>query len=415
MSENDFNSAVALLKRGQPPGNTEILREISVGFEPLTDFIRDEYYKSYIAYGGSKIKFITGKTGSGKTHFLQLLSAEARGCGFITVDISARDVWLHDFREIYTEIFRSSDLVSCLKRCAAKIAEELGYDYSAIPPNQTFVDYLSAMGELDAITRKEIRNQLRKMFTRNPLIDNNFAIACSLITGGLLGHPALENFDEQLLISWLSGNKDVKLPAIRNLGLSPAKITKYNARHMLRSLLEVLKIAGVSGIIVMVDDLEALISATSLDAIRYKRMKRDDVYESIRELIDEVDTLKNIMFFFAFDRILLDDERAGLKSYVALWMRMQNEIVSNRFNKFTDFYDMDRFIESAFDNQMLVEMSERLAYVINRSDDKARPLGANFTAGLLSDAKHTAVSLPRQIVSATLNYCETKDMEVQND
>jgi hypothetical protein len=331
------------------------------------------------------------------------------------VNISARDVWLHDFREIYAEIFKHSELVPCLKRCAAKIVEELGYDYSAIPPNQTFIDYLSSMGELDAITKKEILNQLRKMFIKDPLIDNNFAIACSLITGGLLGHPMLENSNEQLLISWLSGNKDVKLSAIRNLGLSPARVTKYNARHMLRSLLEVLKTAGVPGIIVFVDNLEALSSATSLDAIRYTRMRRDDVYESIRELIDEVDTLKNIMFFFAFDRILLDDERAGLKSYVALWMRMQNEIISSRFNKFTDFYDMDRFIESAFDEEMLVKMSERLAFVINRSDDKARPISASFAAELLSDAKHTAVSLPRQIGSSTLNYCEAENMEVQDD
>ena len=415
MLENDFNSAVALLKKGQPPGNTEILREISVGFDPLIDFIRDEYYKSYIALGGSKIKFITGKTGSGKTHFLQLLSVEALERGFITVSFSARDVWLHDFKEIYIEIFKRSELVSCLKRCAAKIVKELGYDYSAIPPNQTFADYLSALGELDAITKKEIRNQLREMFIKNPLIDNNFAIACSLITGGLLGHPMLDNSSEQLLISWLAGDKDVRLPVIRSLGLSPAKITKYNARHMLRSLLEVLETAGVPGIIVMVDDLEALNSATSLDAIRYTKMRRDDVYESIRELIDEVDTLKNIMFFFAFDRILLDDERAGLKSYVALWMRMQNEIISNRFNKFNDFYDMDRFIESAFDNQMLVRMSERLALVINRSDDRARPLSASFAAELLSDAKHTAVSLPRQIGNATMNCIESVNMEAPND
>jgi hypothetical protein len=75
--------------------------------------------------------------------------------------------------------------------------------------------------------------------------------------------------------------------------------------------------------------------------------------------------LKDILFCFAFDRVLLDDERTGLKSYVALWMRMQNEIISNRFNKFSDFYDLDKFAESAYDNQTLVQMSSCLAAVIN--------------------------------------------------
>jgi hypothetical protein len=112
---------------------------------------------------------------------------------------------------------------------------------------------------------------------------------------------------------------------------------------------------------------------------------------------------------------LLDDERTGLKSYVALWMRIQNEIISSRFNKFSDFCDMDRFSESTFDNRTLVKMSERLAYVINRSDDKARPISESFADKLLTDVKHTAVSLPRQIGSATINCCETVNMEVRND
>lgn len=48
------------------------------------------------------------------------------------------------------------------------------------------------------------------------------------------------------------------------------------------------------------------------------------------------------MFVYAFDRGLMDDENAGLKSYQALWMRIQNEIVGERFNRFTDMVDLDR-------------------------------------------------------------------------
>ena len=396
---NDFNGAAALKEISMK----EIpLREISVGLEPLTDFIRDQYYRPYIALGGSKIKFVTGKGGSGKTHFLRLLSAEARDGGFVTVHISARDVWLHDFKEIYAEIFKQSGLMPCLERCAAKIAAELGYDYGSVPPGQSFVDYLSSLGELDAIAKKEIRNQLREMFIRNPVMDNNFAVACSLLAGGILGHPILESANRDLLLSWLSGGGDVKLPALRGLGLSPAKITKFNARHMLRSLLEVLGASGMPGMIVMVDDLEALNQATSLDVIRYTKMRRDDVYESIRELIDEIDTLKNIMFFFAFDRVLLDDERAGLKSYQALWMRMQNEIVSSAFNKFSDFYDMDKYAEHAYDSRVLVEMSARFAEAMRREGAKAAPIGEGLAEELIANAKHTAVSLPRQVWNATL-------------
>jgi hypothetical protein len=152
----------------------------------------------------------------------------------------------------------------------------------------------------------------------------------------------------------------------------------------------------------MVDGMEALNTATSLDNIRYTKMRRDDVYESIRELIDEIDTLKHIMFFFAFDRQLLDDERAGLKSYQALWMRMQNEIVSSTFNKFTDFYDMDKYAEHTYDSHILTQMSQKMAESASREGGMARPISPELATELISNAKHSAVSLPRQVYNATL-------------
>jgi hypothetical protein len=126
-----------------------------------------------------------------------------------------------------------------------------------------------------------------------------------LITGGLLGYPALEPASLDLLIGWLQSEKGIRIPQLRKLGLSPARITKYNARHMLRSLVQVLRIAGYTGLAIGVDDLEILTSVSSLEEIRYTKMRREDAYESIRELIDEIDTLSQIMFVFAFDKDLL--------------------------------------------------------------------------------------------------------------
>ena len=111
---------------------------------------------------------------------------------------------------------------------------------------------------------------------------------------------------------------------------------------MLRSLVEIIKVSGRPGIVVAIDDMDILVNSSSLEEIRYTKLKREDTYESIRELIDEIDTLKNIMFLFSFDKILIDDESSGLKSYQALWMRIQNEVSSERLNKFTDILDLDR-------------------------------------------------------------------------
>ncbi len=312
------------------------------GIDFLTDFWREKYLREYIRGGGSKIKFVTGRKGSGKTYFLNAMTAIAKEENYKTVQFSARDVWMHDFREIYIEILHQCDIMDCLESVSRYLIREMGYDDRDIPEGMRFIDFLSQNGMGDAITKREIRAQLRQIFLDNPMLDNNFALACSMLTGSILGYPVLEEQNKALLLAWLEGDRSVKLSQLRTLGFYPSRITKYNARHMLRSLAEVVRMGGCSGLLVAIDDMEILISRSSLEPIHYTKMKREDTYESIRQLIDDIDSMRNILFIYAFDRSLIDDENAGLKSYQALWMRIQNEIVSERFNCFADMVDMDR-------------------------------------------------------------------------
>ena len=400
--DNDHKSALALLKQGRAPGNREILQEITVGSDFILDFWKDKYLTGYLSQGGSKIKFLTGRTGSGKTHLLQLLAIEAEKMGYIPVSLSAREVWLHDFKEIYAAILHRVDLMERLKLCCGEVIRQLGYDPALIPGGMTFSDYLAGQGQMDPLTKREIRRQLDQLFLANPLMDNNFALACSLLTGNLLGHPTLEEPSRNLLLLWLEGSREARLSSLRRLGLSPSKITKYNARHMLRSLVEVCRLAGYRGLVITIDDLEILAGSDSTETIRYTRLKRDDAYESIRELIDEIDTLKHTMFVFSFERSLMDNEKVGLKSYIALWTRIQNEIEGSRFNRFADIVDLDRLIDEVYTPEIMVEMSARLASVINRLDEGARPITLSTAEELHARARFGRMSLPRQVNRTTV-------------
>lgn len=399
---NDIESALLLLKRGKAPGNRSILQEISVGSDFILDFWKEIYLADYLSQGGSKIKFLTGRTGSGRTHFLEMLAMEAENMGYITVGLSAREVWLHDFKEIYVAVLEQVNLLERLKLNCSEVIRQLGYDPAEVPEGMTFGDYLSSQGQLDPLTKREMRHQLEQLFLANPLIDNNFGLACSLLTGNLLGYPTLEEPSRRLLLLWLEGSREARLPSLRRLGLSPSRITKYNARHMLRSLVEVCRLAGYKGLLISVDDMEIMAGADSTETIRYTRLKREDAYESIRELIDEIDTLKNTMFVFSFERSLMDNEKAGLKSYQALWMRIQNEIEGTRFNRFADIVDLDRLIDEVYIPEKLVEMSTRLASVINHPDEGARPISLSIAEELHARARFGKVSLPRQVNRATI-------------
>lgn len=365
------------------------------GIRFLTDFWEEKYLREYVREGGSKIKFVTGRPGSGKTYFLQLMTKLARKENYKTVNLSARDVWMHDFREIYIEIFRQCDIMDCLEAVSHYLIREMGFDAEEIPEGAKFIDYLSQIGQGDALTKREIRTQLKQIFLDNPMLDNNFALACSMLTGSVLGYPILEEQNKELLLAWLEGDRTIKLSQLRALGFYPSRITRYNARHMLRSLAEVIHMGGYSGLFIAIDDLEILISRSSLEPIHYTKMKREDTYESIRQLIDDIDNMKNIMFVYAFDRKLMDDENAGLKSYQALWMRIQNEIVGERFNRFADLADLDRLATQEYTLDVIMSISEGMARM--QKNAPAEPLSREEAEDIVRQAHTGAVGIPQLI------------------
>lgn len=311
---------------------------------------------------------------------------------------------MHDFKEIYVEIFNQCDIMQCLKAVSLHLIQEMGYDYRDIPEGMKFIDYLSQNGEGDAVTKREIRSQLRHIFLENPMMDNNFALACSMLTGSILGYPILEEQNQELLLAWLTGDRTVKLSQLRALDFYPSRITKYNARHMLRSLAELVRMGGYSGLFITIDDMEVLISRSSLEPVHYTKMKREDTYESIRQLIDDIDSMKNIMFVYAFDREMIDNENAGLKSYQALWMRIQNEIVGERFNRFADMVDLDRLAAQEYSPQVIVSISESLSHL--QKSRPVLPLDEGQAREIAAQARTGAVGIPQLICDAMQEVTE---------
>ena len=369
--------------------------QLTCGISFLTDFWREKYLREYIRNGGSKIKFVTGRSGSGKTHFLRLMASIAREENYKTIQFSAKDVWMHDFKEIYVEIYTQCDILKCLEGVSRHLMQEMGFDYHDIPEGMRFIDYLSQNGMGDALTKREIRAQLRQLFLDNPMMDNNFALVCSMLTGSILGYPVLEEQNQELLLAWLAGDRSIKLSQLRALDFYPSRITKYNARHMLRSLAEVVRMGGYSGLFITVDDMEVLISRSSMETVHYTKMKREDTYESIRQLIDDIDSMKYIMFLYGFNRELLDNENAGLKSYQALWMRIQNEIVGERFNRFSDMADLDRLAAQEYTPDVIISISRSLAQL--QKNSPVSPLSREAAESVAAQAKNGAIGIPQLI------------------
>ena len=406
-----MRNSIQALAEGRAPEEAGLLDRVTAGVGSLTDFLTKQYLEEFIARGGSKLKFVTGRKGAGKAHLSNVLLARARERGFVTVRFSAGNIWLHDFREIYLEILRQCGLETILKHCADSIIREMNYDPQQIRPGQKFIDFLAERQEADAISKSTIRAALRTRFTQNPLMDNCFASCCSLLTGNLLGYPSLEPSGKDAVLHCLFGDKSVKLAQLRALGISPARITKFNSRHMLRSLSELIHQSGRAGLVVVIDDMETLLSANVNNPVRYTKMRREDAYESIRQLIDDMDSMQYLLWVCCFDRSLIDDETAGLKSYQALWMRIQNEVIGSRFNSFADMLDLDRLADMIYTPETLCEMSRRLADALREGGVEARYLSEPEADNLLQRALYGGIGLPLLVNRAVTGNLREEDWD----
>ena len=402
-SAGSLDAAWEALRRGKAPERGELLRNLTTGMDSMMDFLEGIYFRSYIPAGGSKIKFVTGNPGSGKTHFAGILQDRAESAGLMTAAFSAKEIWLHDFREVYLEILRQCDIQRVLQGCARQMIREMGYNPEEISPGENFLDMLAERGEGDALSKNEIRAILRRYFTRNPLLDNTFALCCSLLTGDILGYPVLENTSRELILAYLNGSKAVKLAQLRAIGLAPSAITRHNARHMLRSLCEIIRLSGKSGLLVVIDDLEVLLNRAAAEPVHYTRLRREDAYENIRQLIDDIDSMRYVLFCLCFDRELEDNESLGIKSYQALWLRIQNEVVSRRFNRFADMIDMDRYGDEMYTPEVLREMSRKLAEEASRAGiSPVQAMTDSQVKELLERAEYGRLGLPYLVNRMTL-------------
>jgi len=108
------------------------------------------------------------------------------------------------------------------------------------------------------------------------------------------------------------------------------------------------------------------------------------------------------MFVLCFDRELMDNENAGMKSYQALWLRIQNEVVSTRFNRFADILDMDRYGEEFYTPQVLAEMSGALASVMTDAGENAQVLSSEEAETLRERAAFGQLGLPYMMNRMTM-------------
>ena len=300
------------LRKGSVP--VDHVPFFTVGRDNWLTLIEDDL-ENYIAQGGAKVRFLSGDYGDGKTHFMSVIRHLAQKKGFaVSFVVLTREVPIHKFEAVYQAI---------VKQLRGRF-EGLGIQgLLNAYVDAARKDLVPEDGSLDVEKLAALSNEIRSL----PGMDINFANGVIALLNNRLrpleeGETQEErDQDREILYLWFEGGKVAKKD------IKPFQIfetvNKNNSKSFLNALIAFLRFTGYQGLILLMDELETVISQG--------KSIRNAAYENVRLLIDNTEHAGFLHIFFSIIPDILDSEK-GFKSYDALWSRVRSIGENKRLN-----------------------------------------------------------------------------------
>ena len=306
--------------------------------------IRDEYLDSYVARGGSSVKFAV-PLGDGETPVIRAeIERLARDSGHIFVSVDAASTRVHMIDQVFFSVAEQIPWRQTVRSVIGRRVTSLGL---AMPPDTAdgpLFEAIAHANELDPdYVQLELRRKVVQQVFREYRLAKDFRVAMTqLILAELSGgHEADTVFDT--LRDWLTGaNRTVS--AVKPFQIY-TRIHRANARFCLESAVSWVSLAGHAGTTIVMDVSRLGLARNPRDdRIFYSRAAAVDAYEVLRQFIDTSDRLTSCMIIVLAGREFLDDDPGsrGLGGYAALKFRIFDEVRDRRIvNPFASLVRLD--------------------------------------------------------------------------
>ncbi|MCB5262592.1 MAG: ATP-binding protein [Candidatus Cloacimonetes bacterium] len=348
---------ISALQKGLPPASDQLIRHLCIKHEWL-DLMQDYCLDQVIAQGGSKVKILHGSPATGKSHFLHFLKAQASASGYFVLYLNLMELpfFLSDPVQLYKAVAEQFGTAALAHTLSRQILSELGHSF------QDFESYAGNLTEFiceqeNAIphdAKRLIRIAINNVVNRIG-VDFSFRKFLHIFSEAVVEKDALT---QDLASTWLRGEKIVHSSKVQSSLYEI--LNKSNARIWLYSLTELILLSGYKGVVILLDQIEAILPRSG-SQMRYTPMRRNDVYELLRQLIDDLDFFHHTLFLIAGDDEILDSERYGLQSYHALWMRIQPGFYQHEsLNPYADLIDANEILAEATQNGEITKLSDKL-------------------------------------------------------
>ncbi|MCB5270430.1 MAG: ATP-binding protein [Candidatus Cloacimonetes bacterium] len=348
---------LSALQKGLPPADDQLIRHLCIEHEWL-DLMQDYCLEQVIAQGGSKVKILHGKSATGKSHYLKYLRAQAKQSGYFVLYLNLMELpfFLSDPVQLYKAVVEHFGTTALAKTLSLQILSELGHNYA------DFENYPGTLTEFiceweNAIphdAKRQLRTAINNVVNKIG-VDFSFRKFLHIFSEAVVEKDTIT---EGLASAWLKGDKIERSSRVQSSLYET--LNKSNARIWLYSLTELILISGFKGVVILLDQIEAILPRSG-SQMRYTPMRRNDVYELFRQLIDDLDFFHHTLFLIAGDDEILDNERYGLQSYHALWMRIQPGFYRGEaLNPYADLIDANEILAEATRKGEITKLAEKL-------------------------------------------------------
>ena len=292
------------------------------------DLVEREYLKRFVPMGGSGIRFAVGEEGLAHT-IRDRLAGFAAARGFCFVHIDAATTRLHMIQDFFFAIARAMDWNELVQRRVEAMFRDLRYDWPNPGGPVSFAEMAEKNGIAETLIRFSVDQWLTKFVLYDRAMTQDFREAMAHLMRRRLDPPG---GDMALpIIDWLKGELPV-ISALRPLPIG-AKISRHNARAMLRSLGHWLSVSGSPGLIVTLDMRWIGEKNPSSAGLRYTPSAVLDAFEVLRQLIDEMGRLENMfLVMVAAPSFLEGERRRTLDIYPALKNRIGLDVGARRLD-----------------------------------------------------------------------------------
>jgi hypothetical protein len=289
------------------------------------ELIDREYLTDFIVAGGGAVKFAVGDAHQLEViaRVLDLLS-ERHGLAHVAID--AVTTRLHMIQDVFFAIARALDWNAMAQRFVESLFGGRGYAWPR-PGEAAPIQDVADHNRLDVtLLRRDFRQWLTAEVMRDTEMTQDFRVAMTQLC-----LQRLEPDDAQLgithpVLQWLRGELR-RIGALKQTFIT-ARITRYNARAMLRSLCRWLRLCGWRGLCATLDIRQLGRPGPAIgDGIRYSPGAVLDAFEVLRQIIDDSEHFGGLLLVVLADQSLIgDDTKRSLDTYSALKMRIWSDV-----------------------------------------------------------------------------------------